>query len=150
MFHWIFATRVEKSPTWYLLAIMVTLVIVIYGLVIQMYVMSIAAFLFVGVYMFIENNSAPEVSVDINEEWIQVANTFYEFSKIAQFSILSHSNTPIFLRLHLKKDVFSQIDLRLTQEVNVVELREFLLSFIEENPDEELSGSDYLTGIMRL
>jgi hypothetical protein len=68
MFSWSFSTHKEHSPSWYVIAIVVVLMLVVYGIVQQLYLMSVVAFLFTGVYLLMENNSAPTTEVNITEQ----------------------------------------------------------------------------------
>jgi hypothetical protein len=43
-----------------------------------------------------------------------------------------------------------QIDVRLTQDVNPQELREYLAQFVAVNENEELTSVDYIMDAMRL
>lgn len=72
MFTWSFATHKEHSPTWYIVAIVIILMLVVYGIIEQLYLMSVVAFLFAGVYLLMENNSTPTTQVDVSERGIQV------------------------------------------------------------------------------
>lgn len=150
MFQWSFSSRSDKSATWYIFAIMIALVFVVLGFINQMYLMSIVVFIFVGVYILFENNSSPQVEVTVNEEWVQIGKVFYEYQKISEFSILYHDKVPVYVRFHFRKWLIPQIDVRLTQDVNPQELREYLLQFIAENENEELTSVDYIMDAMRL
>lgn len=68
MFSWSFSTHKEHSPSWYVFAIVVVLMLVVYGILQQLYLMSVVAFLFTGVYLLMENNSAPITEVNITEQ----------------------------------------------------------------------------------
>ena len=72
MFTWSFASHKEHSSSWYIAASIVVLTLVIFGIVMQLYFMSVASFLFVGVYLLIENNSTPTTQVEVLEPGIQV------------------------------------------------------------------------------
>lgn len=72
MFSWTFASRKDHSPTWYIIAIIIVLMLVVYGIVEQLYLMSVVAFLFAGVYLLMENNATPITSVDVSDRGIQV------------------------------------------------------------------------------
>lgn len=67
MFSWNFSSHKEHSPSWYITAIVVVLVMVIYGIVEKIYIMSVVSFLFAGVYLLMENNSAPITRVELLE-----------------------------------------------------------------------------------
>jgi MFS superfamily sulfate permease-like transporter len=72
MFTWNFSTHKEHSASWYIMAIIVVLSLVVYGIVEGIYIMSVVSFLFAGVYILMENNSNPITRVDIDEAGIHV------------------------------------------------------------------------------
>lgn len=72
MFSWSFASHKEHSSSWYVIAIIVVLTLVVYGIVEKIYIMSVVSFLFAGVYLLMENNSLPVTQVDFLERGIQV------------------------------------------------------------------------------
>ncbi len=133
-----------------MVALIVVLTLVIYGITQQLYMMSIVVFLFAGVYMLRENNIDPVMEVTVTEQGIQVHNSFYEYSKIANFAILYDGVTAVLLRLNMKKWIAAIIDIPLTQDVNPTELKNTLLTYIEENTNAELSSSDKIIQAMRL
>ncbi len=150
MYHWQFASRNERPQSWYIVALIVVVFLVIYGIVQWLYMMSIVAFLFAGVYIMKENNSAPLIDVDITDIGIQVQDTFYEYSQISSFAILYDQQVAKMLRFSVKKWIATLIDIPLTQEVNPAELRSILLENIPENPDAEFTRSDRMIQAMRL
>lgn len=150
MYHWQFASRNERPQSWYIVALIVVVFLVIYGIVQWLYMMSIVAFLFAGVYIMKENNSAPLIDVDITDIGIRVQDTFYEYSQISSFAILYDQQVAKMLRFSVKKWIATLIDIPLTQEVNPAELRSILLENIPENPDAEFTRSDRMIQAMRL
>lgn len=65
MFSWSFSSRHDHSPSWYVTAIIVVLILVVYGIVEQLYLMSVVSFLFAGVYLLMENNSTPTTQAEV-------------------------------------------------------------------------------------
>jgi hypothetical protein len=57
MFSWDFSSKKEHPVGWYIIGIIVVLSLVLYGIVEGLYLLSIVAFLFAGVYILMENNS---------------------------------------------------------------------------------------------
>jgi len=150
MYNWTFSSRQEHSPTWYMIAMVVVLSLVWYGITQWLYLMSIVAFLFAGVYILIENNSQPTTSVVVDDGWIMVWPTRYDYPSIESFSLISIGGVPTYLRLKLKKKVWPILDIRLMQDVNPTQLKEFLLGYIEEDTSATLSNSDAIIHAMRL
>jgi hypothetical protein len=97
-----------------------------------------------------ENNSTPLTDVQVTENGIQVQDTFYDYSKISSFAVIFDGNIARMLRLALKKGIAPMIDIPLTQDVNPAELKNFLLSYMTENPNAEFTKSDRMIQAMKL
>lgn len=150
MFAWSFSSRKEHGVTWYLVGIIVVLSLVLYGITQELYLMSIVSFLFAGVYILMENNSQPVVSVSIDESGIHVGNSSYEFGELQSFSIIKIADTPTYLRIVPKKKLQPVLDILLTPEVNHQELRSCLRWYLTEDENASLSSADALIHVMRL
>ncbi len=150
MFSWTFASHKEHSPSWYVVAIIVILVLVVYGIFKEIYLMSVVSFLFAWVYLLMENNSAPVTSVDVTEHGIQVGWSFYEYASFSRFVIIAVSDTQSFIRLFPIRKLAPMIDIPLSSEVNSSELRSYLSSIMEEEHDNTLSNADALIHAMKL
>lgn len=112
--------------------------------------MSIVAFLFAGVYVLMENNSAPVMHVEVDEQSIRVGGSVYELKEMEKFAIISIANVPSFLRLFPRKRLSPVVDIPLSHDVNPVELKNFLAEHVEEDKNATLSNSDALIHAMRL
>lgn len=150
MFFWSFSSKKERTPKWYIFALIVVLFLIIYGITEGMYLMSIASFLFAGVYVLLENNSNPIIEVKIDDHAIRVNTDVFEFSQIQKFAILSHENVPVLLRIFLKKSFSPVVDIPFTTEVDAYAIKDFLTQYIEIDDTAELSKSDHLINIMKL
>jgi hypothetical protein len=133
MFSWNIATQNTKGPGWYTTAGVFSLAFIIWGIFIGLYALSIAVFILVGVYLMMENN-APEITqIAVDENGININGGFYDYPTIEEFSIVYDNRKPIFLRLKLHKKGLNAVDIELTQDVNVYELRNFLLQHVLES-----------------
>jgi type IV secretory pathway VirB3-like protein len=150
MFTWNFSTHKEHSASWYIMAIIVVLSLVVYGIVEGIYIMSVVSFLFAGVYILMENNSNPITRVDIDEAGIHVGGSFYDFSSLSSFAIVYVGDRAMYLRITPRKKLSTVIDITLTQDVNPVELKNWLATHLEEEKDVKFSNSDALIHLMRL
>lgn len=112
--------------------------------------MSVAAFLFAGVYIMIENNSTPLSDVHVTEQGVQVESTFYPYADMLYFSLVYEEGIPRLLRLGMKKWITTLIDIPLTSDVNPQVLRSFLLGYLEESDKTEFSKTDKVIRAMRL
>ncbi len=150
MFTWSFASRQHHTSSWYMIAMIVVLSLVWYGIATQLYLMSIAAVLFAWVYILIENNSLPATWVIIDEWWITVGPSRYDYSSIEKFALISIGWIPTYLRIRLRKKIGSVIDIQLVEGINPIEVKTFLADYIKEDTSEILSSSDAIIHAMRL
>lgn len=150
MFAWSFSTHKEHTPAWYMIAVVVVLSLVIYGIVEGIYIMSVVSFLFAGVYILMENNSSPITQVEVTSAGIKVDATFYDYGSLAKYAIVYVGEQPLYLRLTPHKKLSTIVDVPLTEDVDSVELRAYLGSHLEEEKDVKFSNSDALIHVMRL
>lgn len=150
MYSWQFSTSTGKPKGWYIIALVVVLSLVIYGIIEGMYLMSIVAFLFAWVYILMENNSIPITSVDINDHMIRVNGTIYEMDKIDRFTLLSNDGNYVMLRLFIKNGIAPIIDIPLTAEVDSAWLKDFLSSILSYDANADWTRTDKIIHSMRL
>ncbi len=124
--------------------------LVVYGVVKGIYIMSVVVFLFAGVYLLMENNSTPTMQVDVTDRGIQVGGSFYVYSAFSRFAMVTISNVPTFIRLYPIKKLSPLIDIPLSAEVDPVELRSYLASVMEEEHNNTISNADALIHAMKL
>lgn len=133
MFSWNIATQNTKGAGWYTTAGVFALAFIIWGIFVGLYALSIVVFIFVGVYLMMENNAPESTQILVDENGINIDGGFYDYPSIEDFSIVYDNRKPIFLRIRLKKKGMSTIDIELTQDVNSFELRNFLLQYVPES-----------------
>lgn len=150
MFSWSFATHKQHTASWYIIAIIVVLSLVTYGIIEGIYIMSVVSFLFAGVYILMENNSNPITHTEIDNSWIRIGGTFFDYSAIQSFSIVYIEDRPMYLRITPRKKLSTVLDIPLTQEVNAVELKTYLAGHLEEQKDVKFSNTDALIHVMWL
>ncbi len=150
MFTWSFASHREHSPSWYIVAIIVVLMLVVYGIVMQLYLMSVVSFLFAGVYLLIENNSTPTTQVEVLERGIQVWWSFYDYMAFSRFAMVTISDIPTFIRLYPNRKLAPLIDIPLSSEIDNWELRKYLSQYMLEEYNNTISNADALIHAMKL
>lgn len=133
MFSWNITNQNTKGPGWYTTAGVVSLAFIIWGIFVGLYALSIVVFIFVGVYLMMENNAPENTRIAVDENGININGGFYDYPSIEEFSIVYDNRKPILLRLRLKKKGLNTVDIDLTQDVNSYELRNFLLQYIPES-----------------
>jgi hypothetical protein len=97
-----------------------------------------------------ENNSTPTMTVEITDAGVQVGGSFYGYIQFAKFSVISISETPAFVRFYPTRRLSPIIDIPLSWEVDIVDLRTYLSSRIEEERNNTLSNADALIHAMKL
>lgn len=103
MFSWNIDTQNTKGAGWYMTAGILSLTFIIWGIFVGLYVLSIVVFIFIGVYLLMENN-APEITqIAVDEDGININGGFYDYPSIEEFSIVYDNRKAILLRLKLKK-----------------------------------------------
>lgn len=149
LYSWNFEDSKERSALWYMIALAIAIWLIIWGFLTRQYGMSIVVMLVVGFFYFLENNSEDQVQVVISELGISVQNNFYDFSRIAGYSLVYNEDQAIFLRLHLKKKGISFLNLRIDNAI-AAQLRSFLPNFIEENAKQEITFLEKISHILKL
>ena len=150
MFSWQFASGRSRGAQWYVVALIVVLFMVIYGIFEGMYLMSVVAFLFAGVYILMENNAIPITTVSIDDRMIVVGNTRYDISSVEKFALLKNDDDYVMLRLFMKKSLSSIIDVPLTEAVDAYALKDFLASHITLDTEADWNKSDRIIHAMKL
>ncbi len=133
-----------------MIAIIVVLFLVGYGIFEGMYLMSIVAFLFAGVYVLMENNTTPMVTVMVNDRIIQLGSAIYDLDKITRFTILSRDGVPSIFRIWIKKSITPMIDITLNDQVDAYALKDFLSQYVEYDSEAEFTKSDRVIEMMGL
>ncbi|EKE28053.1 MAG: hypothetical protein ACD_3C00106G0012 [uncultured bacterium (gcode 4)] len=150
MFNWQITTKKEKWAWWYMIALVISVALIIWWYITGLYAMSIVILLVIWVYILVENNSPDTLTVEINEDWINIWDEFYDFPKISTFTIMYSKNRPISIRLKLKTKWFKVLDIPFQNASNPAEIRAYLLNFITEDPKWEISWLESLTEYLKL
>jgi hypothetical protein len=148
LYSWHFSTEKNRWKFWYTIALALVIWIVIWGFFMKQYWLSFVVMIIAWIYLFIENNSDWNVEVKISDLWIFVNNSFYEFTKMAWYSIIYEWAEPIFLRLYLKtwiKILDLDVDLSVAKE-----LKNILGNYLEENENWELTFWDKIIRMLKL
>jgi len=149
IYSWTFDNRKERSSTWYMVAISIAIWLVIWWFLTKQYGMSFIIILITWVFYYIDNNSEDEITVVINELWLNIWNNFYDFSVIESYTFIYEQENAIFLRLLLLKSNVRHIDLNIDNSI-AIELKNILPNFITENPKEELTFSEKMINKINL
>ncbi len=150
MFSWIITLKRSHGPSWYLWALIGVVSLAIWGFLTEIYALSIAVVILAGVYLLIENNAPETVEVTVDENGIGIDTSFYDYGQLESFRIVFDGKLPKFLNLTLKEKVMKSIEIPLTQDVNVSELRSFLSQYVFEWSSGSISFSERITDMLGL
>ncbi len=150
IYTWSFSNDKNRWPLWYIIALSIVIWLVVWWFLTKQYVMSFLIILITWVYFFVENNSEEITSIYIQNLWINIWNSFYEYTKFQSFNVIYTWNEARFLRLILKNNVWVKfIDLSIDNNVASI-LKDILPNFITEDDKTEISFSDKLIKFLKL
>lgn len=150
MIAWQFSRKKDRSARWYIIGIIVILSLVVYGIITQMFIMSVVVVLFAGTVLLIDNNSSDIVAVEINQNDISIDETNYSFKEFSSFAIVEVQGSPLLLRLYPKKKFGTVIEIPLSPEVEIESIRTILAASLVENTDAEFTTTDALAHLTKI
>ncbi len=133
-----------------MIALIIVIAIAIYGIFNTMYMMSVTVFLVAGIYLLVENNTTPTTEVEMEEGIFTIDENVYEFRDYVYFAIITKAKNQKIIRLVPNSKLGTVIDIPLSSDANPIELREWLATQLDENPDMKLSKTDKLIDIAKL
>lgn len=131
------------------MAIILVLVLVIYGIISSMYLLSVVSVLFAWVFLLIENNSLPTTTFSIDDTMLRIDNESYGWEMFSSFAIITLWEKKI-LKIFTNKKLSPPFDIPLSPEVNPLELRNFLSQFLIENPNANIGKWDGLADLTKI
>lgn len=151
LFTWVSPRKItNKSPIWYLIAIIIVLTLVVYGISQKLWIMPIVALLFAWVYMLHENNAPDTIITEVTETGISSRGNFYDFAKIESFAILYVNDIPYILRLRTLGSIPPLLDIYLTEWIDIVALRDILLTRVREDTTAKITFADNMIHLLKL
>lgn len=144
-----FSSEKSRGPLWYIIAFSVIIWFVVWWIFTKQYWLVVISLLLPGVYFLVENNSSDKVIVNFTQLWIDISDTFYEYTKIDWFAFLYVRNKPVVLRLFLKTKLLNYIDLKVDSE-QTIDLKQFIPNYLQEREKEEFSFWDKIITFFKL
>ena len=150
IYKWSFSDVHSRWKLWYIVTLSIVLWLVIWWILTKQYWFSFILILACWVYLFVNNNSSEVIDVKISETWIYVENSFYNYWKIENYSIIYDWWLPVLLKIRTKRRWISVIELKINDEISE-ELKNILPNFLSENKeDNELSNTDKIINFLKL
>lgn len=122
----------EKTKRWYWIVGIVALLLIILAIVLKNYLFGFLV-LVGGFLMFILATKEPlSIPVEVSKHGIKVHEMLYPYSKITSFWIGENlKNEPILL-FSSKRNINPIVSVVIQQHINIMQLRDYLLEFVEE------------------
>ncbi len=149
IYKWSFSDLKNRWKLWYIIAISIIIWLVVWWIFTKQYWLSFIVLLVSWVIFFVENNSPDTINVEITELWIQVSDSFYDFSKINSYSFIYNKKNAIFLKLWINKKWIKSLNLKIDNDI-CYDLKKILPNYIEEAKDWELSWIEKFINILKL
>ncbi|MBI2638648.1 hypothetical protein HYW83_03600 [Candidatus Peregrinibacteria bacterium] len=142
-------THHEKSPIWFVVAGLIALLLVLYGLKTDGWTFSVAIIVFAGTYYLVHREAPKTVEVKISKFGVKIGRHVFPYSNLKSFWIVYEP--PFIKKLYLrmassfKPDVFIALE-----DADPVEVRRLLNTHLNELKGRHEPFSDTLVRLFRL
>ena len=99
MFSWVLSNKKNRGPMWYIIAMIVIGSLFLFGIVTQLYILSVVVILFAGTFLLIENNSSPITEIEISEKGLKVGENNYLWDDFVTFQMVDAGGSKSEFRL---------------------------------------------------
>lgn len=127
----------EKRKDWYWIVGAVAVVLIVISVIMQNYLF---AFLIgIGGFLMISLASKQPLSlpVEISEKGVKIYDDMYDYGSLYAFWITYNKNEEPMLLLLSDRRISPIVSIRVDEEIDLMDLREYLLDFIEEQEMKE-------------
>lgn len=138
----------KRSIVWYGIAILTSVLIIVFSLYTKAWSFFIVYILAAGLYSYSVHKPIPRVLLEIAEEGIRYKNAYYPFEKCKEFWMINH---------HYDCELHIRVEHRLTDDLRIFighdneqRVRELLGSRITENTKKHERLFDYITRLLKL
>lgn len=149
IYSWKFDDKKNRWASWYTIALAIVIWLAIWWFLTKQYGMSFIVLLVAWVFYFLENNSEDQVDVYLTDLWIQIWQSFYDYSKIENFTYIYDWSKPELLRLSINRTGIKNIDLNIDENI-VLNLKNILPQYLQENPKWELTFVEKMISKLKL
>lgn len=151
LYSWNFNSKNNRSALWYTIVLSIVIGLIIWWFFSTQYWLSFILLLLAWLYYFMENNSEDIIKVVIWELGINIVDSFYDYASIKSYTIVYDKDIPIFLRLNMSNRSWGLRHLDLNIDKNIlINIKDILSNYLDENPDEKLSLSEKLIKLLKL
>jgi hypothetical protein len=139
----------EKSPIWFLVAGLIALFFVIYGLKTNGWTFSVAIIVFAGTYYLVHRHTPPLVEVKLSKFGAKIGRHVFPYSHLKSFWIVYEP--PFVKKLYLRSASAFRPDIFVSlEDADPVEVRHILSKYLTELRGRHEPFSDTLVRLFRL
>lgn len=149
IYKWSFTDTKTRWSMWYIITASIVLWLAIWWIFTGQYWLSLIIILLTWITLFVENNSADNVEINILELWIKIWDFFYDYSVIESYSFIYNWENPIYIRIILKKSWIKNIDLKIDNKI-CYELKDILKNYLQETKSTELTVIEKTIKLLKL
>jgi len=139
----------QKGVTWFLIAGVITLLLIIYAIYTDSATMAIVFIVFGGVYYMMHNQEPKIIDIKLTELGVFVDKNFYPYNMINSFWIIYNPPYVRTLNLRLSDKTSTKVVIQLDVQ-NPVDVRKMLAKEIPEVEGASESISEILIRLLRL
>lgn len=128
--------RHERGPAWYMIAIVLGLIFIVYSIIAQIFLFALVVVL-VGIILYLQaNQEPPSIDVAITELGVIIGDRMYRYDEFERFYLVYRPPEVKTLYLDTKKMLRPNIPLSLDDE-NPLAIRDTLRQYIPEDTEKE-------------
>lgn len=139
----------EKSKRWYIGAIALISVLVIYGILTNSWTFSVGVLVTAGVYYYLHSQDNPVIPVIISDIGVRVGSRVYAYTEIKTFWIDYYPPLVQDLHLVLKTEFKQDVTIQL-HGPNPTEIRKVLSAYMPEWEEREKNVTESIINIFGL
>lgn len=149
IYTWEFDDSRNRWALWYVIALSIVVWLSIWWFLTKQYGMSFIVLLIAWLAYFVENNSEDKIQVKIDNIWVKIAWTFYDFKSIESFWVVYKWSEAILIRFFLNKKWLRNIDVQINNEI-LEDVRNALINNLNETQKIDLSFSEKMIQLLKL
>ncbi len=137
----------EKDKRWYWLLGVGALLLIALAVYFQNYLFAFLI-LIGGFLMFrLSNQQPPILSIELSDQGVQINDELFDYENIIAFWIGSNTKGEPILLLATNKAITPILSIRIHPNIDLMEMREYLLEFVEEQKMKEPFTNQFIEKI---
>ncbi len=124
----------QRNKKWYIIAGVIALGLIVYAIIDKNYFFALILIISSALIIFFDNEPVKKITFAIKYDGVLVDNKFFSFESINNFYIIYRPKEDLKrIYFEFKNPIKHRLSIELYQQ-NPLELREYLLKYIEEDP----------------